>query len=78
MFTINKAPFWKDVVYDDMWSMVNRYVCERTGIQPAIEISEDQRAIIQKAIDTIADIIITSCDINMPDLPKEQKNEEEN
>lgn len=78
MFTINKAEFWKDVVYDDMWSMINRYVCERTGIQPAIEISDDQRAIIQKAIDTIADIIITSCDIHMPDLPKEQKNEEEN
>lgn len=78
MFTINKAPFWQDVVYDDMWSMINRYVCERTGIQPAIEISEEQRAIIQKAIDTIADIIIASCDIDMPDLPKEQKNEEKN
>ena len=57
------AEIWRDVIYDDMWSMLNRYVCERTGIQPTLMMAEQERKIIQNAIDVITDIILDKVEL---------------
>ena len=58
MNKIYQAEVWRDVIHDDMWSMINRYVCERTGIQPTVMLTEKERKTIQNTIDVITDIIL--------------------
>lgn len=65
------AEVWRDVIYDDMWSMLNRYICERTGTQPAVMLTEPERQTIQNAIDAITDIILDKVEL------KEEPNEKE-
>ena len=66
-----QAEVWRDVIYDDMWSMINRYICERTGIQPTVMLTESERQTIQNAIDVITDIILDKVEL------KEEPNEKE-
>lgn len=65
------AEVWRDVIYDDMWSIINRYICERTGTQPTVMLTEPERQIIQNTIDVITDIILDKVEL------KEEPNEKE-
>lgn len=65
------AEVWRDVIYDDMLSIINRYICERTGIQPTVILTEPERQTIQNTIDVITDIILDKVEL------KEKPNEKE-
>lgn len=77
MNKIYPAEVWRDVIYDDMWSMLNRYVCERTGLQPTVMMAEQERKIIQNAIDVITDIILDKVETAISPFEKEEPNEKE-
>ena len=40
------AEVWRDVIYDDMWSMINQYITAKTGIQPTVRLTEPERQTI--------------------------------
>lgn len=65
------AEVWRDVIYDDMWSMINQYITAKTGIQPTVFLTEAERSTIQNTIDIISDIILDKVEL------KEVKHEEE-
>ena len=52
------AEIWRDVIYDDMWSMINQYISAKTGIQPTVLVTDSELKTIQNAIDVITDIIL--------------------
>ena len=52
------AEVWRDVIYDDMWSMINQYISAKTGIQPTVLVTDSELKTIQNAIDVITDIIL--------------------
>ena len=77
MNKIYTAEVWCDVIYDDMWSMINRYICERTGIQPTVMLTEPERQTIQNTIDVITDIILDKVETAISPFEKEKPNEKE-
>ena len=65
-----KAEVWRDVIYDDMWSMINQYITAKTGIQPTVLLTEQERNTIQKAIDVVTDIILDK--VELKEEPREE------